>query len=142
MGKRILTPVDGSEQAHRAFEFVAEEFGDATVVLLHVVNPAEAGYSAQATIPAFSEEWYENEKAAAEELFDEIKGLAADTDLSVEREIEVGKPIRAIVEYAEDSDVDQIVMGSHGRSGVTRILLGSVAEAVVRRSPVPVTVVR
>jgi len=142
MGKRILTPVDGSEQAHRAFEFVAEEFGDATVVLLHVVNPAEAGYSAQATIPAFSEEWYENEKAAAAELFDEIEGLAADTDLSVEREIEVGKPIRAIVEYAEDSDVDQIVMGSHGRSGVTRILLGSVAEAVVRRSPVPVTVVR
>ena len=142
MGKRILAPVDGSEQAHRAFEFVAEEFGDATVVLLHVVNPAEAGYSAQATIPAFSEEWYENEKAAAEELFDEIEGLAADTGLAVEREIEVGKPIRAIVEYAEDSDVDQIVMGSHGRSGVTRILLGSVAEAVVRRSPVPVTVVR
>jgi len=142
MGKRILVPVDGSEQAHRAFEFVAEEFDDATVDLLHVVNPAEAGYSAQATIPTFSEEWYENETAAAEELFDEIEGLATETDLAVEREIEVGKPIRTIVEYAEDSDVDQIVMGSHGRSGVTRILLGSVAEAVVRRSPVPVTVVR
>ena len=142
MGKRILVPVDGSEQAHRAFEFVAEEFGEATVVLLHVVNPAEAGYSAQATIPTFSEEWYENEKAAAEELFDEIEALAAETDLAVERETEVGKPIRAIVEYAEDNDIDQIVMGSHGRSGVTRILLGSVAEAVVRRSPVPVTVVR
>ncbi|WP_436929726.1 universal stress protein [Halosimplex halobium] len=142
MGKRILVPVDGSEQAHRAFEFVAEEFGGAEVVLLHVVNPAEAGYSAQASIPSFSEEWYESERAAAEELFDEIADLADGTDLSIEREIEVGKPIRVIVEFAEDEAVDQIVMGSHGRSGVTRILLGSVAEAVVRRSPVPVTVVR
>ncbi|QLH79382.1 universal stress protein [Halosimplex rubrum] len=142
MGKRILVPVDGSEQAHRAFEFVAEEFGDAAVVLLHVVNPAEAGYSAQASIPSFSEEWYESEKAAAEELFAEIAALADGTDLSIEREIEVGKPIRVIVEVADESGVDQIVMGSHGRSGVTRVLLGSVAEAVVRRSPVPVTVVR
>jgi len=142
MGKRILVPVDGSEQAHRAFEFVAEEFGDAEVVLLHVVNPAEAGYSAQASIPSFSEEWYESQQAAAEELFDEIAALTDGTDLSIEREIEVGKPTRAIVEFADENGIDQIVMGSHGRSGVTRILLGSVAEAVVRRSPVPVTVVR
>ncbi|ELZ25727.1 UspA domain-containing protein [Halosimplex carlsbadense 2-9-1] len=142
MGKRILVPVDGSEQAHTAFEFVAEEFGDAEVVLLHVVNPAEAGYSAQTSIPSFSEEWYESERAAAEELFEEIAALADGTDLSLEREIEVGKPIRAIVEFADENGIDQIVMGSHGRSGVTRILLGSVAEAVVRRSPVPVTVVR
>jgi nucleotide-binding universal stress UspA family protein len=142
MGKRILVPVDGSEQAHRAFEFVTEEFGDAEVVLLHVVNPAEAGYSAQASIPSFSEEWYESERADAEELFDEIADLAEGTDLAIEREIEVGKPSRVIVEFAEGEEVDQIVTGSHGRSGVTRILLGSVAEAVVRRSPVPVTVVR
>jgi nucleotide-binding universal stress UspA family protein len=54
----------------------------------------------------------------------------------------VGKPARAIVEYADDHDIDQIVMGSHGRSGVTRILLGSVAESVVRDSTVPVTVAR
>jgi nucleotide-binding universal stress UspA family protein len=55
---------------------------------------------------------------------------------------EIGRPSRAIVEYAEEHDIDHIVMGSHGRSGVTRILLGSVAETVVRRSPVPVTIVR
>ncbi|QPV62171.1 universal stress protein [Halosimplex litoreum] len=142
MGKRILVPVDGSEQAHRAFEFVTEEFDDAEVVLLHVINPAEAGYSAQASIPSFSEEWYESEQAAAEELFAEIAALADGTELSTERETEVGKPTRAIVEFADENGIDQIVMGSHGRSGVTRILLGSVAEAVVRRSPVPVTVVR
>jgi len=142
MGKRILVPVDASEQAHRAAEFVAEEFPDATVVLLHVIDPADAGYSAQASIPSFSEEWYEQEQSKAETLFEEIEDAVGDDALTVETAIEVGKPVRTIVEYAEDEGVDQIVMGSHGRSGVTRILLGSVAEAVVRRSPVPVTVVR
>jgi nucleotide-binding universal stress UspA family protein len=47
-----------------------------------------------------------------------------------------------IVTYADENDVDHVVLGSHGRKGLTRVLLGSVAEAVVRRSPVPVTVVR
>ena len=142
MGKRILVPVDGSEQAHQACDFVIREFPDATLVLLHVINPAEAGYSAQASIPSFSEEWYEREKEKAESLFDEIATEAEEFGMPVERVIEVGKPTRTIVEYAREHDVDQIAMGSHGRSGVSRILLGSVAENVVRRSPVPVTVTR
>lgn len=142
MAKRILVPVDGSEQAHRACEFVIREFPDAALVLLHVINPAEAGYSAQASIPSFSEEWYERETEQAEELFDEIAAAAEEVEMPVERVVEVGKPTRTIVEYAREHDVDQIVMGSHGRSGVSRILLGSVAENVVRRSPVPVTVTR
>ena len=142
MSKRLLVPVDGSEQAHEAVEFVTDEHDDGVVVLLHVINPAEAGYGAQASIPSFSEEWYEGEKDAAKDRFDEVSDQAVDTDLVFERVIEVGKPTRVIVDYAADNDIHQIVMGSHGRSGVTRILLGSVAEAVVRRSPVPVTVVR
>lgn len=142
MGKRILVPVDGSEQAHQACDFVIREFPDATLVLLHVINPAEAGYSAQASIPSFSEEWYEREKEQAESLFDEIAAEAEEFEMSIERVVEVGKPTRTIVEYARENDVDQIVMGSHGRSGMSRILLGSVAENVVRRSPVPVTVTR
>jgi nucleotide-binding universal stress UspA family protein len=142
MGKRVLVPVDGSEQAHRACEFVVEEFPDAELVLLHVIDPAQAGYSAQASLPSFSEEWYERAKDEAEDLFDEVAADAVEAGVAVSTELEVGKPVRTIVEFAEDEDVDQIVMGSHGRSGVSRILLGSVAEAVVRRSPVPVTVVR
>jgi len=142
MGKRILVPVDASEQAHHAAEFVTEEFPEAVVVFLHVINPADAGYSAQASLPSFSEEWYEQEQAKAENLFEELQELADEAGVDVETAVEVGKPVRTIVEYAENEEIDQIVMGSHGRSGVTRILLGSVAEAVVRRSPVPVTVVR
>lgn len=143
MAKRILVPVDSSDQATAACEFAAEEYPDATLVLLHVINPAEAGYSAEASIPSFSEEWYEQQETTAEALFDDLEAVvtAAGVD-SVERVIEVGQPTKAIVEYADEHDIDQIVMGSHGRSGVSRILLGSVAELVVRRASVPVTVVR
>lgn len=142
MSKRVLVPVDQSEHAEHATDVAMELFPDATLVLLHVINPAEAGYSAQASIPSFSEEWYEHEKASAQEVFDELEAQAAEHGIDVERVVEVGKPTRVIVEYAEDQDVDHVVMGSHGRQGVSRVLLGSVAETVVRRSPVPVTVTR
>ncbi|WP_246983871.1 universal stress protein [Halorientalis marina] len=142
MERRILVPVDGSEQAMDAASFAMAEYPDAELVLLHVINPTEAGYSAQASIPSFSEEWYDRAKEQAEELFEEIRAEANESAVTVSSDIVVGKPARAIVEYADDHDIDQIVMGSHGRSGVTRILLGSVAESVVRDSTVPVTVAR
>jgi len=143
MTRRILVPIDGSEQAEAAAAFAAENVPDATVVLLHVINPAEAGYSAQASVPSFSEEWYEERQAEARERFDELEADICDAGADgVERVVEVGRPTKTIVEYAADHDIDQIVMGSHGRSGMSRLLLGSVAEIVVRRATVPVTVVR
>ncbi|MFD1585737.1 universal stress protein [Halorientalis brevis] len=142
MSKRILVPLDGSSQAWEAFEFAIDEFPDDELVLLNVINPAEAGYSAQASIPSFSEEWYEHAQSEAEHLFERARDRANGRDVVVTEDTVVGKPSRAIVQYAEEHDVDQIVMGSHGRSGVTRILLGSVAENVVRSSTIPVTVAR
>jgi nucleotide-binding universal stress UspA family protein len=142
MGRRILVPVDGSEQSRDACAFAIEEYPDSELVLLHVINPAEAGYSAQASIPSFSEEWYEHAKEEAAELFEEVRSEASEAGVEVSSDTVVGKPSRSIVEYADENDIDQIVMGSHGRSGVTRILLGSVAESVVRDASVPVTVAR
>jgi nucleotide-binding universal stress UspA family protein len=143
MVDRILVPVDGSEHAATALEYVVENFPDATVVLLHVINPAEAGYGAEAALPTVSEEWYQERQHDAEELLDELTANSHDAGIkTVEQEIEVGRPTQVIVDYADDSGTDQIVMGSHGRSGVERLLLGSVAETVMRRATVPVTVVR
>lgn len=136
----ILLPIDGSVQSQDAVEYAVSQFDPGEITLLHVIDPIEAGYSATASVPGYSEEWYEHQTEEAEALFEEvIESLDGE---EVETEIVVGRPSRTIVEYAEDNDIDHIVMGSHGRSGVTRILLGSVAEAVVRRSPVPVTIVR
>ena len=141
MSQHVLVPIDGSDQAEEALSYTFEQFPSATVTLLHVINPARAGYGAQAGLPSFSEEWYDEAEGAAEELFEEARAAAPDT-VTIETATEVGQPARTIVDFADDHDVDQIVIGSHGRQGISRVLLGSVAEAVVRRSGVPVTVAR
>lgn len=144
MGSHILVPFDESEQSWAAFEYALENHAEDDITLLHVIDLLEAGYSTpvDATVPGFWEEWFESEKTAAEDLFEDALAAADDADVSIETETVVGRPARAINEFADEHDVDQIVMGSHGRSGVTRVLLGSVAENVVRRAPIPVTIVR
>ena len=142
MGKRILVPADGSEQSTKALEHALEEFPDAEISVLNVIDPIDVGYSSTVGMPGYSEEWYEESKENAEQVFEDAQDVADEYDVRLTTETELGRPSQVIVEYAKENDVDQIIMGSHGRSGVTRILLGSVAETVVRRSPVPVTVVR
>ena len=145
MTKRVLVAYDGTPQAEDALEFAINEWGDQEITLLYVINPAEAGYSAGVGIPSGGEEWFEQAKADAEELFEETD---ARFDGELSHHAGVGKPPQTIVEFAggEAEDVeeayDHLVIGSHGRTGVSRMLLGSVAEKVVRESPIPVTVVR
>ena len=140
MAKRVLVGVDGSSPSDEALAFAVEEWPDATFILLHVVNPVTAGYSAVG-VGGTSEEWYEKERERAEELLASA-GERVPANAVVETTVEVGRPSTVIVEVGKSEDADHLVVGSHGREGVSRILLGSVAETVVRRSPVPVTVVR
>jgi nucleotide-binding universal stress UspA family protein len=135
----VLVPVDGSQQATDALDHAVSAFPDADIVLLHVIDPIDSGYDAENVLPGFSEDWYSSHEETAKELFAKARER---TGREFETAIEVGRPAREIVEYAERDEIDHVVMGSHGRSGVARILLGSVAETVVRRSPVPVTIVR
>lgn len=140
----VLVPYDESEGSDHALEHALEQYPEATVTLLHVVDLVDAGYASpvDGTVPGFWEEWFENEKAASERLLGEGRQRASEAGVDVRTDTVVGRPTRAINEYVEEHAVDHVVMGSHGRSGVTRVLLGSVAEGVVRRAPVPVTVVR
>jgi nucleotide-binding universal stress UspA family protein len=138
---RVLVPIDSTGPGRRAVELAFDLFGGETVVLLHVINPAEAGFNTETAMPTFPDGWYKEEKERIQKLFDEIEAMAADHDVTIERRIELGNPARTIIETIDDDSIDHVVMGSHGRKGVSRILLGSVAEAVVRRAEVPVTVV-
>ncbi|ERG88079.1 MAG: universal stress protein UspA related nucleotide-binding protein [halophilic archaeon J07HX5] len=137
--ERVLVPVDGSEPSEQAVTLAASLFPGVTLVLLQVINPAETGYSIDATIPTFPEGWYDDAVERAEQT---LERLAATVDAETEQTTAVGKAASVTVEHAEQNNIDHIVMGSHGRQGVSRILLGSVAESVMRRAPVPVTVAR
>jgi len=142
MTEKILVPTDGSPQSDAALEYALEEFTDQNITLLNVIDPVDAGYSAPVGLPGGSEEWFENAKENSEAMFEEAQTVADDYGVTLEFATEMGRPSQTIVEFAEEEEFDQIVMGSHGRSGVSRILLGSVAETVVRRASMPVTVVR
>lgn len=143
MARRILVPIDGSQPAYEAFEYAVRELPDATLVALTVSNPAEMSTGGtEMGMASYADEWMEIEEQRAKERFERVGAIAEEHGVAAETETVVGRPARAIVEFAEDHDVDGIVMGSHGRDGVSRLLLGSVAESVIRRAPCPVTVVR
>ncbi|AGB17535.1 universal stress protein UspA-like protein [Halovivax ruber XH-70] len=135
MGTTVLVPVDGSSQSDDALAEAFELFPDARVVVLHVVQVTR--------IPSDPEvSPYELARAEGEAILEEARELAAANGRAVETELVEGNAPRTIVEAIDDHDADHVVMGSTGRSGLSRVVLGSVAEAVTRRSPVSVTIVR
>ena len=144
MAYTVLLPLDGSEMAEHAFDHVLDRYPDASLVLAHVVDVVEASYRVplDAPVPSYWDDWYDEATAEARNLLGDFADRAEAAGHPVETDVRVGQAAREILGAVDDHDVDQVVMGSHGRSGVSRVLLGSVAETVCRRSPVPVTVVR
>lgn len=144
MEKHVLVPMDRSDPARAALEFACETYPDATLTVVYVVDPAEMGtHTTMADADADDfEVGLERGRRAAETVFEEARAIAADYDREIRTEALAGNVARAIVERIRDGDVDRVVIGSHGRDGVRRLLLGSVAERVARRSTVPVTIVR
>ncbi|MFU8868050.1 universal stress protein [Natronococcus sp.] len=140
MFDRILVPVDGSDHSRRALRVAATEFETNEIVVLHVLDPFRAASTTEEAV--WNREYMDERERDAERLLEEYADLATELDVPVRTELVRGSPSRAIVGAVGDLDVDHVVVGSQGRSGIGRVLLGSVAETVARRSPVSVTIVR
>ncbi|PGF15793.1 universal stress protein UspA [Natrinema sp. CBA1119] len=136
----VLVAYDGSKPAQKAVEHAFSTYPDAEIVLLRVIEAADS--STEAGISIVQEMLREREEEVSAEFPDEIDAITSDPDVEFRTETVVGKPAREIVSFAEAHDIDHVIIGSHGRSGLSRILLGSVAEKIVRRAPMPVTVIR
>lgn len=144
MDRQILVPVDESDRSKEALEFALEEHADAEIIALHVLDPGDY-YSAtgmEGGAMANYDRIQEQQEKRAEGVLEDAQAVAAEHGLEIRTDHVMGGVSRTIVEYAGDNEIDQIVIGSHGRTGASRILIGSVAETVARRSPVPVTIVR
>ena len=129
----ILVPTDGSDHAKRALAHGAElarRYGG-TLHLLQVVDVIRLG-----RVSAVPEE-----RDAATETLEELEDEFGGEGLDVHTTVAEGAPDEEILEYADEHNVDSIVMGTHGRTGLRRHVLGSVAEKVVRLSDVPVLTV-
>ncbi|MFC7069678.1 universal stress protein [Halobaculum lipolyticum] len=146
MSRRILVPIDSSDHSTKALDHALAVHEGATVVLLHVVDPTRwvSAGDDEGMEPFYSKQLEEAARSGSEELLAAAADRVRDAGADVETVELVGGPARAILQYLDEegADVDQVVMGSHGRTGLGRVLMGSVAERVTRRSPVPVTVVR
>ena len=137
----ILLPTDGSdgiEAAARHAEAIAERF-DATVHVLSVVDTRNRFESPTGGLSTAA--WKEAEAKRADHAI-EATVAALPEALAVETEVVEGVPKTAILDYIDEAGMDMVVMGTHGRTGLDHYLIGSVAEKVVRRSPVPVVTVR
>lgn len=137
MTRHVLVPYDGSDQSEDALEYALTALSAERIVLLHVIEP----HALTTDGAVYTPDSYDQQRETAETMLETAVENHGNPD-HVETEIAVGRPVHCILSYTEDNHVDHIVMGSHGRDGAARLLLGSVAETVVRRAPVPVTVVR
>lgn len=152
MYQRVLLPLDGSDLAEAAIPWVIElvRLSQGDVVLLQAIqSPSQLLISAGAVEGGggggdFATAAIREQRSAAECYLEEVRGhLAAQITSKLAIEIVEGRPQEAICEVAHRLNVDVIVMATHGRSGLKRAVLGSVADHVVRSSPgIAVLVVR
>lgn len=136
----ILVPIDFGEPSLRALGAaisIAQKFGS-TITLLHVSWLPPPVYAAYAQ--GFSWPTEEMERGAKEELATVVEKTRAEHD-AVESIVVTGEPWQMILDAATQRHADLIVMGTHGRRGIPRAVLGSVAERIVRQASVPVLTV-
>ncbi len=139
MYDEILVPTDGSPASDAAIEHaidLAKQYGG-RIHALYVVDGA-----AYSTLEAGSEIVIEALESEGKEATGRVADVATDAGIESVTSVTTGTAYRSITDYVDDNDIDLIVMGTHGRRGLDRYLLGSVTERVVRTSDVPVLTVR
>lgn len=143
MYHRLLIPLDGSELAEQALaqlEHVAP--GDAHITLVQVIQPPLPVIAAEMAVPlpaVSSEELRQEAEAYLQTVAAPLRERGRNVHIAV---VEGDAVAETLVQYARDHGHDLILMSTHGRGGLSRLVFGSVAEAVVRHAPCPVLVVR
>ncbi|MCO8245610.1 MULTISPECIES: universal stress protein [unclassified Haladaptatus] len=138
MYERILLPTDGTPSTERAIEQALElaDMCGASIHVLSVVDKTIVPTDVRADI------LYDELESECAEAVAEVEAAANEAGIDVETMIEHGTPYKIILDYVDEHDIDCIVMGTHGRKGLDRYLLGSVTAKVVRLSKIPVLTVR
>lgn len=143
--QRVLVPVDYSEFSRRALEYAAQlaaRFA-ASVQVLHVWDrPSYVPENLTVGPPGSAKSLAELVRDTAQaEMTSFLAGVDLPVEVPVEHHLAGGEPAHAILGWLESHPADLLVVGTHGRTGVKHLLMGSVAEKLVRLSPVPVLTV-
>ncbi len=150
MYDKLMVPLDGSDLAECVVphvEAIISGFNSSEVALVRVVNPVRLPVS----VPAQGEYGFtekdrqrmnENRKIAAEKYLTNLSGSLHFPGTEFRSVVLDGNPVSALADYAAANAVDLMVIASHGRSGISRWVMGSVAERILRTSCVPVMMIR
>jgi nucleotide-binding universal stress UspA family protein len=143
MFKRILYPTDFSDVSKKALDYIKQlkEGGSETVIVLHVID--HKGIEAiEQYAPGDSVELIQKINEEAEYELKAIEDELTKCGIQVITKIVTGIPLREILKTEEEEDISVIVIGSHGKSNVKEIFLGSVSEKVARKSKKPVLIIK
>ena len=145
MFKKILYPTDFSDVSQKALDYIKQlkEAGSMEVVVLHVINQRviegiRRHVADESRIEEFETVVREEANQSLIEVENELKKIA----YKVKRIIKTGVPLREILRIEEEEDVSVIVIGSHGRTNLEEVFLGSVSEKVIRKCKKPILVIK
>ena len=144
MFDHILVALDGSDCSYKALDMavrLAKEHG-ARCTVCTVVDIVRAAASMTFATGDIVSEWIATLNEDARRIESDAISKYADSGISIETKVLEGYPSTALLEVAKNEKADLIVMGSHGRTGLRRLWLGSVAESVVREATIPVLIIR
>jgi nucleotide-binding universal stress UspA family protein len=140
----ILAPTDFSAHSEKALRYacgLAERLGS-ELHLLHVLSEIIPAGPDPLLMPVMPPEYYKENEDRAKETLGRLLNPSWGSPHSLVTAVQWGSPVEAIVSYACDHRVDLIVIATHGRTGLSHVLLGSVAERIVREAPCPVLTIR
>ena len=143
MFKKILYPTDFSDVSKKALEYIKQlkEAGTEEVIVLHVLD--ERGIDAMARYASGSyDELIRRIEQEAREEWQKIEASLKESGVKIKVRIETGIPLREILKVEEEEGVSAIVIGSHGKTNLEEMFLGSVSEKVIRKSKGPVLVIK
>lgn len=140
--RQILIATDGSETANEAADFGIEMIGcsGAKIYAIYVIDTTP--YRSVPLDQIWSKETLDEFERAGHEATSYIENIGKAAGAEVETRVLKGNPAEKILNFAEDNNIDMIIVGSLGKSGYERVLVGSVSEKIIRHAKVPVLVVR
>ncbi len=142
--KRVLVPIDLSEISEEALQYAVDCPCKETreLILLHVIDPLDIKSLGLVGLVDREQELRDEMEKEGRRHLDELAKKYARDGLTFKTRIVFDRPWRGIINTAIEEQADAIIMGSHGRGRIAEQLLGSVAERVARKAPVPVTIIR
>lgn len=143
MFKRILYPTDFSDLSKKALDYIKQlkESGGETVILLHVIDERQI-HALESFVSEHAEKLTNEIIESVSQEMQSIENELARAGFKVESRLEVGNPLREILRVEEEEDVSLIIVGSHGKTNLEEIFLGSVSEKVARRCNKPILIIK